>query len=392
MAIGSRRFIPMAAIAACPILAMFIDSSIRMIVATINLRKTGRAVMSVFSIESQRAFAAAILAVVIFLTCWWGYWYNAIYLKPWPDNSFLTSVFMRMSASYAKPFKACQFVRDNNMKGEVFNYWTEGGFVAYGQFPDPNTGKTPLQLFMDGRAQAAYNTDAYQRWMYIMSGGDPVREVERAGRSMANSDYQKVGQWLDEQLTKENVWVVFMPAAQFDSVLLKGLEMNPGWRPAYMDDEQEIFVNVKTQQGRDLYTGIFTGATKFPDEFSKLLTSGYNIVRLQDGDSKAAFDMLEKALSIKPSNTAAIELLRIGHSDPQLRDRTLKIFRDYFNDYLEHKDDYMKKDGYRDRMMATIIIGNYLSSLDPVFKQKYDNEIYPQFGVELETIGKTSRW
>ncbi len=392
MAIGSRRFIPVAAIAACPILAMFIDSSIRMIVATINLRRTGKAVMSVFPRELQRAFAAAVLAVVIFLTCWWGYYYNAIYLKPWPDSGYLTSVFMRMSASYAKPFKACQFVRDNNMSGKVFNYWTEGGFVAYGQFTDPNTGKIPLQLFMDGRAQAAYNTDAYQRWMSLMSGGDPVRNAERAGRSLTNSDYQKVGQWLDEQFIKENVWVTIMPAAQFDSVLIKGLETNPNWRPAYMDDEQEIFVNVQSEQGRELYTGIFRGTTKFPDEFSKLLTTGYNIVRLQDGDSNVAFGLLEKALAIKPSNTAAIELIRAGHNNQTLNAKLSKVFHDYFDDYLKNKDDYMKKDGYRDRLMATIIIGNYLANIDPAFKQKYDTEIYPQFGAELETISKTSRW
>jgi len=392
MAIGSRRFIPVAAIAACPILALFIDSSIRMIVATINLRRVGKAIMSPFPMSLQRALAAAALAVVVFLTCWWGYWYNAIYLKPWPDSSYLTSVFMRMSASYAKPFKMCQFVRDNKMSGKMFNYWTEGGFLAYGQFPDPNTGKTPLQLFMDGRAQAAYNTDAYQRWMYIMSGGDPVREVEWAGRSMTTSDYQKVGKWLDEQFVKENVWTVIMPAAQFDSVLLKGLETNPDWRPAYMDDEQEIFVNVKTEQGRALYTGIFNGTTKFPDEFSQLLTAGYNIVRLQGGDPNAAFAMLQKAMSIKPSNTAAIEMIRIAHNEPGLQIKLLKTFNDYFSDYLENKKNYMKKDGYRDRLMATIIVGNYLANLDSEFKQQYDKEIYPQFGVELEAIAKSSRW
>jgi hypothetical protein len=392
MAIGSRRFIPLAAIAACPILAMFIDSSIRMIVATINLKWTGKAVMSPFPIELQRAFAAAALAIVIFLTGWWGYYYKAIYLNPWPDSSYLSSVFMRMSASYAKPFKACQFVRDNNMKGEVFNYWTEGGFVAYGQFPDPNTGKTPLQLFMDGRAQAAYNTEAYQRWMYIMSGGDPVREAERAGRQLTTSDYQKVGEWLDKELTKENTWVVFMPAAQFDSVLIKGLEMNPAWRPTYMDDEQQIFVNVKTTQGRDLYAGIFTGSTKFPDEFSKLITTGYNIVRLQDGDPNMAFDMLAKALSIKPSNTAAIELIRIGQGNPQLRGKLAKVFNGYFDDYLEKKQDYQKIDGYRDRLMATMIVGNYLSNVDPKFRQDYEANIEPQFGKELARIGDTSRW
>ena len=41
MAIGSRRFIPIAAIAACPIMAMFLDSSIKMITALLNHKKTG---------------------------------------------------------------------------------------------------------------------------------------------------------------------------------------------------------------------------------------------------------------------------------------------------------------------------------------------------------------
>lgn len=172
----------------------------------------------------------------------------------------------------------------------------------------------------------------------------------------------------------------------------QGLETNPNWRPAYMDDEQEIFVNVQSEQGRELYTGIFRGTTKFPDEFSKLLTTGYNIVRLQDGDSNVAFGLLEKALAIKPSNTAAIELIRAGHNNQTLNAKLSKVFHDYFDDYLKNKDDYMKKDGYRDRLMATIIIGNYLANIDPAFKQKYDTEIYPQFGAELETISKTSRW
>jgi len=341
--------------------------------------------------QLQRAFASAVLAVVIFLSVWWGYWYKKIYLDPWPDSSYLSSVFMRMSASYAKPFKACQFVRDNKMRGKVFNYWTEGGFVAYGQIPDPNTGKTPLQLYMDGRAQAAYNTDAYQRWMYIMSGGDPVRDAERAGRELTAADYQKVGQWIDEQLTKENVWSIFMPAAQFDSVLIKGIATNPNWRLVYTDDEQQIYVDVKTQQGLNLYTGIFNGITKFPDEFSKNLTTGYNMIRLQDVDVNIAFDMLSTALTQKPSNTAAIELIRATSRSDRLREKLDKKFSDYFADYLKNKETYKKQNGYRDRLLTTIIIGNYLAGVNPKFEQEYI--LYrEQFNRELAYIGKTSRW
>ena len=68
---------------------------------------------------------------------------------------------MRMTASYAKPFEACEFMRLNKLSGIMFNYWTEGGFIAWGQEPDPETGRTPLQLFMDGRAQAAYDVKVF---------------------------------------------------------------------------------------------------------------------------------------------------------------------------------------------------------------------------------------
>ncbi len=182
MAIGSRRFIPIAGIVACPVMAMFTDSCIRMIAALINLKKTGKAILGRFPVEIQRYFAAAVLAVVIFLTVWWGYWYKLVYLDPWPDSDYLTSVFMRMTASYAKPFKAGQFVRDNKLSGTVYNYWTEGGFIAYSQIPDPNTGKTPLQLFMDGRAQAAYEPETYEIWSSTMFGGPAVQEAQYRGK------------------------------------------------------------------------------------------------------------------------------------------------------------------------------------------------------------------
>ncbi len=76
-----------------------------------------------------------------------------------------------MTASYAKPFEACEFMRLNKLSGIMFNYWTEGGFIAWGQEPDPETGRIPLQLFMDGRAQAAYDVSVFDLWSDIFSGG-----------------------------------------------------------------------------------------------------------------------------------------------------------------------------------------------------------------------------
>ena len=123
---------------------------------------------------------------------------------------------MRMTDSGQKPFYACRFIKDNKLKGKMFNYWTEGGFIAFGQEPDPNTGKTPLQLFMDGRAQAAYDRRYFDLWTEIMSGGQNITglilyQAALQKKNLTGDDYVKIGKWMDEQLKKRNVWVVLMP-------------------------------------------------------------------------------------------------------------------------------------------------------------------------------------
>ena len=109
--------------------------------------------------------------------------FKHVYLDPWPLDAKYKSVFMRMTASDAKPFEACEFIRQNKLSGKMFNYWTEGGFIAWGQEPDPNTGRIPLQLFMDGRAQAAYDVPTFDLWSDIMSGGPVPSKAARAGRN-----------------------------------------------------------------------------------------------------------------------------------------------------------------------------------------------------------------
>ncbi len=395
MAIGSRRFIPIAAIAACPIMAMFLESSIKMITALTMRRNTGNTIIIPVPKVLQYSFVGVAFIAATFLTVWWGYWYKVVYLNPWPDSSYLTSVFMRMTASYAKPFKACQFIRDNNLKGTVFNYWTEGGFVAYGQIPDPNTGKTPLQLYMDGRAQAAYNTSTYQQWMRIMSGGDPVRLAQNAGRALAVSDYEAVGNWLESEFQQENVCVVFMPTSQLGSELVRGLDTNPNWRVVYIDEEQRIYVDIKSQQGRDLYTGMFTGQTKFPDNFTMLLTVGYNLVRLQ-GEERVSkgCELIAQAFMQQPSQIAALELLHAANYYPKFRDSIAGIFSQYFDDFVGKKQTYVRQRGYREKLTAAMLAGDYLANAsrnNPSLADKYRTYL-KEFSEEQQQITNNTRW
>ena len=175
----------------------------------------------------------------------------------------------------------------------MFNYWTEGGFIAFGQEPDPNTGKTPLQLFMDGRAQAAYDRKAFDVWTDIMAGGSDttgrmIARVGARGQSLTNDDYVKIGQWMDEQLKRHNVWVVLMPQSNCSMPprseyytktsyhALQGIERNQDWRVVFFNNKQRLFVDIRTPQGKALFDGIFDGKTIYPDDFSKNLILARN--------------------------------------------------------------------------------------------------------------------
>ncbi|MGA2914754.1 MAG: hypothetical protein ABSE89_01875 [Sedimentisphaerales bacterium] len=395
MAIGSRRFIPIGAVAACPIMAMFLDTSTKMITSLQNRKQTGVAVVRPMPKIFQYCLGIAAFLIVAFLSVWWGYWYKVVYLNPWPDSDFLTSVFMRMTASYVKPFKACQFVRDNHLKGIVFNYWTEGGFVAYGQFPDPNTGKTPLQLYMDGRAQAAYNTDIYQRWMLIMSGGEPVRLAQNAGRDLTASDYAAVGDWLDKQFEKEKVGTVFMPSSELNSVLVRGLEASPNWRPVYIDEDQRIFVDVRNQGNKGLFAGIFSGETKFPDAATKLLTMGYNLLRMEGNDkTDKGFECMVRAFMQRPSQVSVLELLRAAGNNPRYQGSLAKVLNQCFDDIIEKKEIYKKQDGYREKLVAALMMKSYLENVfhdNPAMVNKFE-KYSKEFAEEQQQIGSESRW
>jgi hypothetical protein len=285
MAIRSRRFIPIAAIVACPIIAMFIDQIIRAISATRNFRKHNRLTVSPMSVNVQLIFILAGAAAVLFFGTWWGAKFKRVYLDPWPADPKLNSVFMRMTASDAKPFYTLKFIKDNKLKGKMFNYWTEGGFIAFGQEPDPNTGRTPLQLFMDGRAQAAYDRRAFDLWSYIMAGGPPGSTGQqiiqaatmraRAARKnikeiLTGDDYRNIGQSIGQALKERDVWVVLMPFGQFDSIFVKALQRNGDWFVVFLNNKQKLFVDITTPQGKAIFENM-DDKTVYPDDFSKSL-------------------------------------------------------------------------------------------------------------------------
>jgi hypothetical protein len=394
MAYRSRRFIPIAAIAACPIIAMFIDQMSRTISAVYNFYKHRSFSVSPMPYNLQIFFIfAATIAVIAFGTGW-GLEFKRVYLDPWPTDPRFTSVFMRMTASNVKPFGACKFIRANKLKGKMFNYWTEGGFIAWGQEPDPNTGQTPLQLFIDGRAQAAYEPRAYQIWSAIMSGGPAVQS---AMIRKISPDYFKAGQWINEHLKRYDVWVVLMPLSDsevYNGPLIKGLERNPDWALVFYTNAEKLFVDVTTPQGKELFEGISNGKTVYPDEFPKDLVIAYN--NLGDTTKEQGLNFAIKAFNLCPSQVPMLIILSLAQYYAEMQPSVSDFCKSYFDEFVKNKSLYAKQDGYLYRIWAALLAGGYLREIaarqgNTELVQFYDAKL-KEYQSKQEPLQKRSRW
>jgi hypothetical protein len=281
-----------------------------------------------------------------------------------------------MTASDAKPFDVGRFIKDNKLKGKMFNYWTEGGFIAWAQEPDPNTGKIPLQLFMDGRAQAAYNREAFDLWSIIMSGGrltmQKVASATARRQNISADDYAEIGRWMDSTLKQHNVWVVLMPAAVYNDPeqkhpyhSIKGLEYNRNWPLVFFNNEQKLFIDYNTPQGKQLFDGIRTGETLYPDEFHRNLIIAHHLFLYGEGPNskKQGLDFAIRAFNLNPSAAPMMDIIFLAGRFTELRPQIDEFCKDYFDDFAKNKDAYAKQDGYRLKVQAAHLAGIHLEKV-----------------------------
>jgi len=397
MAIRSRRFIPIAAIATCPLIAMFIDQTARIISAWLNFHRQNRFIVGSMPKNLRLSFAIIVTATVLFFGGWWGAKFKYVYLDPWPTDTKLNSVFMRMTASDYKPFNACRFIKDNKLKGNIFNYWTEGNFIALGQQPDPNTGRTPLQLFMDGRAQTAYETKFQDLWMGIIVGGPVVQNARMKKNKLTENDYIKIGQWLDAKLKEYNVSVVLMPSSRSYTPFMKGIESNSNWQLVYFDNKHKLFVDVTTPQGDELSKGTMGGQTVYPDEFSKNLIIAHNMLSFEEGKvaKEQGLDAAVKAFESNPS-PVSMQMILFATKFEELLPRINDFCKDYTNDFTKNKNLYAEHNGYVNRLLAALFANSHLEKIAKSQGQAEKAKLYATKSQEYKTeqmeIIKNRRW
>ncbi len=397
MAVRSRRFIPIAAIASCPIIAVFIDQIIREVSAICNFYRQKRFFVGPTLHNLQLFFTLSVAATTLFFGTWWGLKFKHVYLDPWPNDAQFNSVFMRMTASNSKPFRACKFIKDNKLKGNIFTYWTEADFVASRQQPDPNTGRTPLQLFMDGRAQTAYDTRYMTLWSEIMAGGPVAQNTMKQKRELTDGDYAEIGRWTNDKLKEYDICVVLTPLSMSHIPLVKGLETNPDWRLVYFDNNYKLFVDVTTAQGKDLAEGILDGRTIYPDDFSKNLIVAHNALLFEDPKvtKESGLDFAVKAFQSNPSLAPMQEILYVAKFK-ELSPRVNDFCKNYIDDFDKNKDVYACLDGYGNRISAASAATNYLQE-----NAKEQNEVAlaklyadkdQKYKIEYGKMSESKRW
>jgi hypothetical protein len=392
MAIRSRRFIAIAGSAAAPAVFLMILQSWQMFSAWVSWKRKGILQPALLDPIVQQLIRYGTVLVILGFGIFWGMKYKRIYLDPWPTDDRYNNVFMRMTASHLKPFEVCEFINDNEISGKVFNYWTEGGAVAFGQDPDPETGQTPLKLFMDGRAQAAYDHDIFRLWQTIHSGGPIAQKAMRKEGKITPEQLKEVANWIDEQLSKHDVWVVLMPKSQETSTLMRALGQRANWKTAFLDNTQHLLVNVETPQGKELIDKILKDEAVFPDAYSKSITTSTaifeNNYRQRTTD---LYPMSKAAFENRPDPSSTLPMIEIAKRIPGLRTMITADLQASVDNFVQHKDDYQKQDGYSLRLSSAEISARFLSQLLPEQKKEFAN-LAANLRSESRSLGQAHIW
>jgi hypothetical protein len=249
---------------------------------------------------------------------------------------------------------------------------------------------------MDGRAQAAYDVNAFDQWTDIMSGGPSATPALMAGRRPTANECIQIGAWVNEQLKKRNVWVVLMPNNQFGKPFTDGLESHPDWRTLYMDDKQKLFADVTTPAGEQLFQGMFTGQTIYPDKYSADLTVGHNLLFQDAAQRKKGLEMLVDALQENPAPAPLLDMLVIAATFPELRPRIDEVCEKYLQDFEKNVKTYAGQDGYNTRIEAARLALIRLKQVAQLSQNTQLAEAYERqidlYEAERERILFTKRW
>ena len=165
MSIQSRRFVPFGGVIIAPFLAAMIQEAIDMRLALRGAPARPTA------LPDRWAWPAAVLALlgVLAIAAIFVRTMRQQYLAPIAAAEGRSTLFTHMVAISGQPVRPMEFIRALPFRGRIYNRWTHGGYVAFWQEPVPDTGEPGGKIYIDGRAQAAYEIEHYERTSRLVS-------------------------------------------------------------------------------------------------------------------------------------------------------------------------------------------------------------------------------
>lgn len=224
MSLQSRRFVFLSAVVIAPFLAKWLCDIQMMLVRMTGAQRRAVATRHSGAHVGYGVQLAALCTTVVLLTAILTQTLITTYYNPRLKQFVF---FWPMVAVGNEPVRALEAMNEMGLRGSVFNEWSQAGYVAFGQRPNPQTGVLPTRVFIDGRAQTAYSVTHFLKWETLRS---------RAADA-APDDYGRL-------LATEGIDVVLLRRNK-SYTILKKLHDSGMWKRVYADRYDEILVQRK---------------------------------------------------------------------------------------------------------------------------------------------------
>ena len=350
LAVASARFVPLACVTAAPLLAVALDAA---------LAGAGRQRAPARRRLVDRAADAALWLAVLAAAAMFTTRAAGTYFGPWPQDAARDGLYDRMTHGHQRPWGACSFLAANGAGGRLWNFWDEGGFLAACQQPDPATGAPSLAIFIDGRAQAAYDAPALRSYLDLLNG--PGRSAEFGESSERAADLPALRAWTARRLRELDVWVAVVPAGRQRTTFARAAAALPGWQLAYGDAEHTVFVDGESAAGRSLLGRLDSGTARYPDEATAKLTAGFRLLTSGEAAQQSrAVQLARESYRARPTAVAVLCATRAGRS-AAARASAGELCREVVDEFLANRDRHRRASGYGQRLEAAVAALEYLA-------------------------------
>jgi hypothetical protein len=349
MAALSRRFLPILALLLAPLLASWGQELLD------AWRWAGR-------LWTRRAAFVTCALTAGIMGALFGVRFHRVFLAPWPPDATHASLVDRLTHSFQWPHGACQFMRLNGLTGRRFAFWQETGFMMWAQDPEPTTGRLPVQILIDGRAQGAYPIETFRQYVQLRDGGPMGEAVKQEERAFTPAEADEVRSFLQGNLRRLGINLALIPGDEAQAPISQALFNTPGWKVVYMDHRHSLLADTTTPAGKVLADGVWNASTRFPEGESQALTRCFLL--LQRGDEASlgeALRLAREALATAPSQRGVTYAAQAGEA-PGRSDELEALLRATAESYLGRREALLRQDGYYRPLVAAFAALGHLQA------------------------------